>query len=339
MHKLIIAGVILIIVIILEALRKVYAWLPEKELKRQARSGNLRAKKLYKAVVYKAEIGILLSLLIILGISESLVLLSRSLNAWLFFLVVAIGILIFELWHKISTLRVEQSLTILLTPVLLRPVQILEPILRPIANWLDKFELSSGRFYQIEDIVSEIKQQASQPDNQIPKDQLDIAVGALSFGEKKVNEVMVPKRLVVSAQAKDAIGPVLMEELYKSGHSRFPVFEKKPEEVAGVLYLRDVVAAKKGGQVKDLMKKEVYYVHEEHTLNKVLNGFLKTKHHLFIVVNQFEEVVGIITIEDILEQILGKQIIDEFDQYDNLRIVAATVAKIEHDKKTTEVIE
>jgi CBS domain containing-hemolysin-like protein len=93
------------------------------------------------------------------------------------------------------------------------------------------------------------------------------------------------------------------------------------------------------GKVKDIMKRQVFYVHEEFNLDKVFHAFLKTKHHLFIVVNKFEEIVGILTIEDVLEQIIGSQIVDEFDQYEDLKQVANNLAKHEHEKKSTEMIE
>jgi CBS domain containing-hemolysin-like protein len=71
------------------------------------------------------------------------------------------------------------------------------------------------------------------------------------------------------------------------------------------------------------MRQEVFYINEQLSLDHALNAFLKTKHHLFIVVNEFEDVVGVLSIEDVLEQIIGQPILDEFDQYDDLRAVAA----------------
>lgn len=78
------------------------------------------------------------------------------------------------------------------------------------------------------------------------------------------------------------------------------------------------------------MSHKLTYVHEDFTLYRTLQVFLKTKQHLFLVVNTFEELVGIITIEDVLEQMIGKQIVDEFDRYDDLRAVAAAAAKKDH---------
>jgi CBS domain containing-hemolysin-like protein len=100
-----------------------------------------------------------------------------------------------------------------------------------------------------------------------------------------------------------------------------------------------------GGRVSTLMRRPVVYVHEDFSLGQVLQAFLKTYNHLFIVVNEFEEFVGIITIEDVIDQIIGRPLADEFDNYTDLRAVAAASAKAEHFKhkkdssEPTEVIE
>src|SRR3990167_8528946 len=148
---------------------------------------------------------------------------------------------------------------------------------------------------------------------------------------------MTPRRAARIVSVKDSIGPVLMGELHDSGFSRFPVYQDKEDHIVGTLYIHDLVAVKTGGEVRNFMDKKVYYVHDQQTLNHVLQAFLKTKHHLFIVVNNFEDFVGVITIEDVLEQILGQPIIDEFDKYDDLREVAkleATHARKERKGKT-----
>lgn len=84
------------------------------------------------------------------------------------------------------------------------------------------------------------------------------------------------------------------------------------------------------------MRKAVYYVHEEESLGHALNVFLKTNHHLLVVVNTFEEFVGVVSFEDVIEEIIGKQIVDEFDQHEDLRAVAKSLAdkekKIREDK-------
>jgi hypothetical protein len=135
---------------------------------------------------------------------------------------------------------------------------------------------------------------------------------------------------VRQVSAAEPVGPILIKELHDSGFSRFPVYDSAPGDIVGTLYLRDLIDLKHTGQIRDIMQAGLFFVHEDYPLEQVLDAFLKTQHHLFLVVNSFEEFVGIITIEDILEQILGAKIVDEFDQYDDMRAVAAHKAKDEH---------
>ncbi len=126
-----------------------------------------------------------------------------------------------------------------------------------------------------------------------------------------------------------------MDDLHKSGHSRFPVFGDTQDSIVGILYLRNLVKAKAGGTVQKTMTKQVCYVHEDQPLTEALQAILKTHQQLFIVVNSFEEYVGIVTIEDIMEAIVGQQIVDEFDEYEDLRAVAAKLAHAEHSDLAT----
>jgi putative hemolysin len=141
---------------------------------------------------------------------------------------------------------------------------------------------------------------------------------------------MVPRRIVKMVNHSDQVGPVLMDELYDSGFSRFPVYNGNTDVLVGTLYLRDLVEGRQGGTVGDVARKEVYYVHEDETLYQVLHAFIRTKHHMFVVINSFEEFVGIITIEDVIEQAIGRKIEDEFDKYDDVRAVAKAHAEKEH---------
>ncbi len=71
------------------------------------------------------------------------------------------------------------------------------------------------------------------------------------------------------------------------------------------------------------MKSPVYYIKDTQTLQHALAAFLKTHHLLFVVVNEYRETVGVITLEDVLEVLLGQKIMDEFDAHEDLRKVAA----------------
>ena len=82
------------------------------------------------------------------------------------------------------------------------------------------------------------------------------------------------------------------------------------------------------------MEKKVYYIREDQTLDHALAAFLKTRHHLFVVVNGYRETAGIITLEDVIEALLGRKIVDEFDLHDDLRAVATREAKTNNNVET-----
>jgi putative hemolysin len=132
----------------------------------------------------------------------------------------------------------------------------------------------------------------------------------------------------------ETIGPMLMDELHKTGFSRFPVTKGSPKsttpEITGTLYLKDIIGFENKASVKDLMEKGAHFINETQSLRQALDGFLKSRRHLFIVVNNFEETVGSLSLEDVLEQATGTKIADEFDQHEDLRAVAEHEA--EEDK-------
>ncbi len=210
--------------------------------------------------------------------------------------------------------------------------------LHPLLDWLASLirryrplHFHSG-LYRKEDLLELLSNQASQFDNKIADQELEMARRALQFSDYIIRDVMVPRRVVKVVNITNTIGPVFINELHQTGHSRFPVFEGKKDNIVGALYLRDLVGLKATGTVKEVMSKKVYYVHEEQSLQDVLQAIIKTHHQLFIVVNSFEEFVGVIGMEDVMEQIVGQPIMDEFDRYEDLRAVAERAAKTEHDK-------
>jgi Mg2+/Co2+ transporter CorB len=156
---------------------------------------------------------------------------------------------------------------------------------------------------------------------------------SLKFEDRVVSEIMTPRSIVETVEAKEVMGPIVLDRLHKSGHSRFPVIEKDIDHVIGLLYVHDLFSIAKNAKTstaQKLMESKVFYINENQPLPSALAGFLRVRHHLFIVVNEFEETTGVITIEDVLEALIGRKIVDEFDQYDDLRAVAKRAATLRH---------
>lgn len=319
-------------------LYKTYGHIPAKELKRRARKGDELAALLYRPVAYGMSAQIILAVLGFISLYFAFALLATSVSIWLAIPVMMI-LAIFGLFfvqsrggaHPASLWLAAKS-----APALTWLAEHLHPVLELVSKAVRRLlpiHVHSG-LYEKEDLARLLQTQKAQPDNRIDPGEIDLLAHALTFGDKTVADAMVPKRVVVDVNATDSVGPILMGELHKSGHSRFPVYERRHDNIIGVLYLHDLITAKHTGTVHEIMRPKVMYVHENFTLYQTLQAFVKTKQHMFIVVNEFEECVGIITIEDVLERVIGKLIVDEFDQYDDLRAVAAAAARKEHDRTT-----
>jgi len=157
----------------------------------------------------------------------------------------------------------------------------------------------------------------------LSRDELLRFQASLSLDTYSVNDVMTPVTVVETADVHDSLGPLVLDDLHKTGHSRFPVIDGDIHHVVGILYLHDIINLKSAKPtVREAMDSRVHYIHENQSLEHALHGFLRTHRHLFVVVNDYRETVGVLTLEDVLETLLGKKIVDEFDKYDDLRAVA-----------------
>jgi len=154
-------------------------------------------------------------------------------------------------------------------------------------------------------------------------------VNSLHFNQRTVQEIMTPRGVVSAIKKTDIIGPYILNDLHKTGHSRFPVIDGDIDHVVGILYTRDLVtlADKETKTAGEAMDDHVHYINADQTLDHALNAFLKTHRHMFIVVNGYRETAGVLSLEDVIEALLGYKIIDEFDQHDDLRAVAERVAR------------
>lgn len=325
-------------------LLKTYTHIPAKELKRRARAGDQVAELLFRAATYGPSLQILLWGVIGLSTAGFFVVLAQSVSPWLALVGGVALIWLSFAWLPYSRVSpIGTLLARLCTP----PLAWLLRHLFPILNWIAEktghrrvIKLHS-RVYEKEDLVELLDHQSKQTDNRISTEELEIAKNALTFGDKIIRDIMTPRKVTKFVAIDESIGPVLMDELHKSGHSRFPVYEGSQDKVVGTLFLRDVMSQKadSGGKVRDLMHNKVFYMHDEEKLTDALQAFIKTHHHLFVVVNNFEDIIGVVTLEDVLEQIIGQPIVDEFDQYDDLRAVATRLAQKEHRETDKEMVE
>jgi CBS domain containing-hemolysin-like protein len=146
----------------------------------------------------------------------------------------------------------------------------------------------------------------------------------LTLENKTAGDVMTPRTVVFSLNEDLSLGET-MKMQSKWEHSRFPVYGEDAEDVVGIVLTKDLFVALAEGS-DDLCLRElmipVHFVVETAPLNRVLMEFLELKQHLFVVLDEYGGMSGLITLEDILEEILGREIIDESDEVIDKRELA-----------------
>ncbi len=140
-----------------------------------------------------------------------------------------------------------------------------------------------------------------------------IIQSAIDFGDTTVQEILVP-RVDILAIEVDADQKEILSICVDNGFSRIPVYEKKIDNIIGILYVRDVLEALARGNeisIRALMR-PVLYVYRTKHINDLLAEFRKSKQHIAIVTDDYGGVMGMVTLEDILEELVG-EIWDESD--------------------------
>ncbi|TNF32877.1 MAG: CBS domain-containing protein [Gammaproteobacteria bacterium] len=153
----------------------------------------------------------------------------------------------------------------------------------------------------------------------IDTDVLGIMEGALTVSELQVREVMVPRTQMTVVNADDTPQSYL-KQIIESGHSRFPVLGEGPDEVLGILLAKDLLVQilHQDAPATPLEKllRPATFVPESKRLNVLLREFRENRNHMAIVVNEYGNISGLVTIEDVLEEIVG-EIEDEYDIEEN----------------------
>lgn len=187
-------------------------------------------------------------------------------------------------------------------------------------NWFEKlFDSSPQNRTELLAILKE-----AQDENVIDHHAYSMMEGSLSIANQQARDVFVPRTQVVAVfidQTLDEFLPKLLE----SGHSRFPVFGANKEDIIGVLFAKDIlkylILHKDDPFELQRITRPAFFVPESKRLDVLLQDFRKSHNHLAIVVDEYGSMSGIVTIEDILEEIVG-DIEDEFDPEEQPQITA-----------------
>ena len=160
----------------------------------------------------------------------------------------------------------------------------------------------------------------------IDADTFAMLEGALSVADLQVRDIMVPRASMVCLRREEPLNRIL-PAVVESGHSRYPVVDGDRDDVVGILLAKDLLRAMVGGaearfDMREYLRPAVF-VPESKRLNVLLQEFRGKRNHMALVIDEYGGVAGLVTIEDVMEQIVG-DIDDEFDVEDdqNIRVDA-----------------
>jgi len=180
-------------------------------------------------------------------------------------------------------------------------------------SWLERLSQAfSGEPRNREELIELLRD--AQRRNLFDADALAMIEAVLQVADMQVRDIMIPRAQMVVVERDDSpedILPVIIE----SGHSRFPVIGESRDEVVGILLAKDMLRYRldesAGFDIRDVMRPAVF-IPESKRLNVLLKEFRASRNHMAIVVDEYGGVAGMVTIEDVLEQIVG-EIADEHD--------------------------
>jgi magnesium and cobalt transporter len=181
-------------------------------------------------------------------------------------------------------------------------------------SWLNKItQVFSDEPRSREDLLTDLRQATDE--NLLDTEALTIMEGAMQVSDMQVRDVMIPRSQMVVVEAEQTPKEFL-PVIISSAHSRFPVIGETPDEVLGILLAKDLLPLILEGNLEqfDLQSRlrPATYIPESKRLNILLKEFQVTRNHMAIVMDEYGGVSGLITIEDVLEQIVG-DIVDEHD--------------------------
>lgn len=307
------------------ALQRFYSSVPAKELKRLASRGDHLASALFMPVAYGASMRLLLWLLFCLGLTGGFLLTLYNLSPLLAFAVVGLSVSAVVMLQSLRLTVRSAHFAVRVAPTLNWLLTYLHTPFDLVALLLNRYRshMAHSGLYEKEDLLDLLEQQKDQPDNRIARHDLELLARAARFDDRQAADIVLPMSRVKLVKLDDHIGPVLLGELHQSGQTSFLVYDETPDRVVGTLFLRDAVAAKEGGQVRQLMHPRLCFVHEDFSLRQVLQAFARTGQFMVVVVNAFEEPVGVITLSHLLTQLVGEQEEEDFDSFENRAAVAA----------------
>jgi metal transporter CNNM len=200
------------------------------------------------------------------------------------------------------------------------------PIAFPLSWLLDKALGSElATIWNKKEIEEIIKHHEDAEESEIDADEERILLGALAFSDLTAEKIMTPRNVVYMLEKSRDITLDLINEIKEKGFTRIPVYENgNRENIIGLLFVKDLLGLdySQPFKIADFLKEELLLVKEDMRLDNLLNHFIVKKIHLATIYNEFGVFQGVITLEDVIEEILKVEIVDEADKTKDMQILA-----------------
>jgi len=220
-----------------------------------------------------------------------------------------------------------------LAPYIASPLQGLILVLRPFI-WLcqavTRLIPNRGQAHQISAEELQAIAMISRKSGEIKAEQEQVITNILKLGDRTVRQVMTPRTVTFSLNKDMTVGEAVALKDNWQMHSRVPVYDKNVDNVVGIVLSRDVYMAAAADRHNTRLAQimlPAHFVPETAPLNLVLIDFFERHQHLFVVVDEYGSVTGIISLEDIIEEIVGREIVDESDKTKDMRELARSKNK------------
>lgn len=304
--------------------------LDKNELKRKISLGDKKAKKVYSVrkrgnlllcTLLLGNVGVNSALAIFLGNIASGVIAGLTATG----LIVIFGEIIPQATFARYALQVGAK-TAWLVKVF---IFVLFPICWPISWVLDKTlgeEMPS--VYSKKELMKIVQEHKGSKRSDIDADEERIVHGALSYSDKNAEEIMTPRTVVFALNINAVLDNTLLNKIKEEGFTRIPVYKNSIDNAIGILYAKDLINIKPNIKIKNIYKKEkTLTVQKRIKLDKLLSMFIESKSHLAFVKSQYQGLEGVVTLEDVIEEIIKQEIVDETDKTPDLQKKAKNIRK------------
>jgi len=291
--------------------------LNKNELKRKISIGNKNAEKVY-AVRKRGNLLLCTLLLGNVGVNSTLAIFLGNIASGVMAGLIATGLIVIfgEIIPQATFARYALMIGAKTAWLVKIFIFILLPVCWPLAWILDKTlgeEMPS--IYSKKELMKIVEEHEDLKESEVDADEERIIKGALSYSDKNVEGVMTPRTVVYALKLNDVLDERLINKIKEKGFTRIPVYEKTIDNVVGILYVKDLISIKVGTKIGSIYKKEnILKVSNNLKLDEMLNKFIKTKTHLAFIKDEYGGLRGIITLEDIIEEIIKQEIVDETDK-------------------------